>query len=192
MIVRLAEERDVPALLEIYRPHVEGSAVSFEDRAPTVEEFAARVQVRGSDRPWLVAEIEGAPAGYAYAGTFRTRAAYRWCAETAVYVAGWAQRLGVGRRLYGTLVALARVQGYRTLIAGITLPNAASAGLHEAVGFVRTGTWPRCGFKMGRWWDVGVWSLELGPYEGEPEEPRGVGGIDPRRLLETGLTRSSA
>lgn len=169
--LRQARGDDAGALHEIYRPHVEGSAVSLEDPMPTVLEVQQRIEVAAAERPWLVAELGGRVVGYAYAGSFRSRAGYRWSAETALYVAADAQRRGVGRALYAALVSLSRAAGLRTLVAVITLPNDASVATHEAMGFVASGVWPRSGYKAGAWRDVGVWVRSLGPFGHEPREP---------------------
>jgi phosphinothricin acetyltransferase len=121
--------------------------------------------------PWLVADDDGELAGYAYGSQHRTRAAYRWAADVTAYVAPSHQRRGVGRALYGALLALLRDQGVQVACAGITLPNDASVGLHEACGFERVGIYPRIGFKQDAWWDVGWWELELiARTDGRPPE----------------------
>ena len=167
-IIRLAEPRDGGAVAEIYRPHVAGSAVSFEIDPPTGEEMGRRIGTTLAFAPWLCCEEAGGVIGYAYASRHRDRAAYRWCVDVSVYVGGGARRSGVGQALYRSLFALLRRQGFCAAHAGITLPNAASIGLHEALGFQPVGVYPRVGFKDGRWHDVGWWQLELLPRKGEP------------------------
>lgn len=169
---RLARLEDAAALLEIYRPAIEESAISFEETSPSVEEFAARICDAAEERPWLVVELDNQVAGYAYASRFRERSAYRWCAESAIYVASWAQQRGVGAGVYQKLMEQCRLRRITTLMGVITLPNEASIRLHEKLGFQHTGTWPRCGHKLGRWWDVGVWTAHLGDMNGDIEEPR--------------------
>jgi phosphinothricin acetyltransferase len=114
---------------------------------------------------WLVAERDGKVVGYAYGGRHRDRAAYDRTAEVSAYIDNAAQRSGLGRRLYTELFARLRDRGFRLLVAGITLPNDASVGIHEALGFERVGVYKNVGFKNGEWWDVGWWQLDLG----EPE-----------------------
>jgi len=167
-IIRLAEPRDAGAVAEIYRPHVDGSAVSFEVDPPSGEEMGQRIDAALAYAPWLCCEEAGAVVGYAYASRHRERAAYRWCVDVSVYVGQGARRSGVGRGLYRSLFALLKRQGFCAAHAGITLPNAASVGLHEALGFRLVGVYPRVGFKNGRWHDVGWWQLELLPRTGEP------------------------
>jgi len=164
---------DAAACAAIYAPHVEGSAVSFEERAPDAAEMAARIERYGQSHPWLVAERGGEVVGYAYATAFNERPAYRWSASVSVYVGEAARGEGVGRALYEALFARLRELGLRMACAGITLPNEASVGLHEALGFQRTGLNREIGWKQGAWRDVGWFQMELTPApDGPPPEPR--------------------
>jgi phosphinothricin acetyltransferase len=124
-----------------------------------------RIEEISSRYPWLVAEADGGVTGYAYASPHRTRAAYRWAADVAVYVERGHQRHGLGRALYGGLLELLGRQGVQVACAGITLPNEASVRLHEAVGFAPVGIYRRIGWKAGAWHDVGWWQCELVPAE---------------------------
>lgn len=121
--------------------------------------------------PHLVGERDGAVVGFACAAPFRPRAAYRWSTEVTLYVATDARRSGVGGALYRALIAILAAQGHHMLFAGITLPNDASVAAHEAVGFARVGAFPASGYKLGRWWDVGIWAARLGEPPCEPAEP---------------------
>ena len=173
MILRDADpDRDAAACAAIYAPHVEGSAVSFEERAPSGAEVAERITTTSATHPWLVAEGNGEVIGYAYATPHRSRAAYRWATDVAVYVAASDRGRGYGRALYEALLDRLRRQRFRMACAGITLPNDASVALHEALGFARVGVYRRIGWKAGTWRDVGWWQLELAPPgEGPPPEP---------------------
>jgi len=165
--------RDAEACAAIYAPHVEGSPVSFEEQAPDGGEIAARIERYGTSHAWLVAEREGRVVGYAYATAFNERPAYRWSASVSVYVAAEARGTGVGRALYEALFDRLRERGFRMACAGITLPNEASAGLHESLGFEQVGVNREIGWKQGAWRDVGWYQLELAPAgEGPPAEPR--------------------
>ncbi len=164
--------RDAAACAAIYAPSVEGSAISFELRAPGAEEIAARMRDYQRTHPWLVAERGGEVVGYAYACQFNPRPAYRWSAAVSVYVAAAERGRGRGRALYAELFARLRRQGLRMACAGITLPNPASVGLHEALGFEPVGVYREIGWKDGGWQDVGWWQLQLAPAPaGEPPEP---------------------
>src|SRR5690606_16840759 len=128
--IRRATPDDAAALLSIYAPYVERTAVSFEERVPSVDEFAARIEHALSRWTWLVGERDGRCAGYAYATAHRARAAYRWSVETSAYVDPDAQRTGIGRALYSSLLEQLAGMGYCNAYAGIALPNAASVALH--------------------------------------------------------------
>ena len=163
---------DADACAAIYAPHVEGSPVSFEERAPNAAEMAARIERYGASHAWLVAERDGQVAGYAYATAFNDRPAYRWSASVSVYVDEAARGVGVGRALYEALFERLRERGFRMACAGITLPNEASVGLHESLGFERIGVNRSIGWKHGAWRDVGWFQLQLAPAgEGPPPEP---------------------
>jgi phosphinothricin acetyltransferase len=177
--IRMATPADAEAVLAIYAPVVRTSAITFEYDVPSAEEIAARVRTITSRFPWLVLERDGAVAGYAYATTWRTRAAYQWAAETTVYVREGCHRRGVGRALYRSLLACLRLQGFRLAIGGITLPNAASVALHEAMGFRAAGVHRACGWKLGAWHDVGFWEVVLAPDDGgEPRPPLAPGDLE--------------
>lgn len=111
---------------------------------------------------WLVAERDGRVVGYAYGAQHRARRAYDSTAEVSAYIDASAHRSGVGRELYLELFDRLRARGIRLLVAGITLPNEASVGFHQALGFTRVGVFNNIGFKLGEWWDVGWWQLDLG------------------------------
>lgn len=173
MLIRHADpERDGAPCAAIYRHFVLDTAVSFEDEPPSEADMGRRILATSACYPWLVAEVDGAVAGYAYASAHRERAAYRWAADVAVYVSEAVQRRGVGRALYEALLELLGLQGVQIACAGIALPNEASVGLHEALGFEPVGVYRRIGWKAGAWQDVGWWQLELRPAtdEGPPPE----------------------
>lgn len=153
-VVRPADAADAPALLAIYQPFVEHTAVSFEEAVPTVEEFAARITKVTSRWRWLVAERNGQRLGHAYASAHRERSAYRWSVEVSAYVDPRVHRQGVGRMLYEHLLDDLARAGYCNAYAGITLPNDGSVALHRRVGFEPVGTFSRVGWKFGRWHDV--------------------------------------
>jgi phosphinothricin acetyltransferase len=166
-VIRVAIEADAAACHAIYAPVVETSAITFETDPPGDEAMRARIVARIANHPWLVWEEHGEVLAYAYAGRFRERAAYDWVAETSIYVHEKARRRGIARRLYGALLDAMRQQGINQAVGVITLPGDASVAMHESMGFAPAGIWPSAGYKLGRWWDVGVWSLFLS----EPANP---------------------
>ena len=164
--------RDGAACAAIYAPSVTDGVASFEELAPTPLQMSQRIAETTVRWPWLVCEIDGAPAGYAYGSGHHERAAYRWAIDVTVYVDPAHHRRGVGRALYSQLLALLTAQGYHEACAGITLPNPPSVGLHESLGFRPVGVYREIGFKHGRWWDVGWWQRTLRPRQpGPPAEP---------------------
>jgi phosphinothricin acetyltransferase len=175
--IRFADESDAAAIAGIYRPVVESTAISFETVPPDGNEMARRIADTTHEHPWLVCEIGGRVAGYAYATKHRVRSAYRWSVDTSVYVDERFRQGGVGRGLYGSLFAILSAQRYFNAYAGIALPNAASVGLHEAVGFRKIGVYQRVGYKFGEWRDVGWWELELRAHEASPAEPLDIDAV---------------
>ena len=162
--------RDAQGCAEIYAEYVRDTVISFESTAPTREDMLGRIE---RAHAWLVAEADGRTAGFAYGGPHRERAAYRWATDVSVYVESGHHRRGIGKALYTELFDRLRTQGLLVACAGVTLPNAASVGLHESLGFVPVGVYRRIGFKFGAWHDVGWWQLDLAPRrDGEtPPEP---------------------
>jgi len=173
--IRLATTGDAAAVAAIYAPFCEGSVVSFEEVAPPAGEMAKRIATVTAQRPWIVLEDDGAVLGYAYATPHNERRAYRWSVNTAIYVSRTHHRRGAGRALYATLFEMLRFLGYYKAAAGITLPNAASVGLHEAVGFELMGVYRDIGYKLGSWRDVAWYQAQIQPLPPEPQEPLGVG-----------------
>ena len=170
--IRLATERDAAPVAAIYAPYCESSSVSFETSAPSAGEIAHRIRQITSQWPWLVLDDEGVVAGYAYASRHHERAAYMWGVDTAVYVSDRYHRRGVGRALYTSLLEILRQQGYFKACAGITLPNPASVGLHEAFGFTLVGVYRGIGYKRGAWHDVAWYEAEIQPESANPSAPQ--------------------
>ena len=166
-LIRDAMVEDVASLLGIYRPFVTDTTVSFELEPPSAEEFAERIRIAQLKWAWLVAEEQGQIAGYAYASSFRTRAAYRWSCEVSAYLAPAFRGRGIARALYERLIDVLVAKGYCTAYAGIALPNEASVRFHQAMGFTAVGVFRRAGRKFGGWHDVSWWQR---PLRDEPPE----------------------
>ncbi len=171
-LVRPADPvRDAEPCRAIYAHFVEHTAVSFETEPPTTAEMRERIRSAVRSHAWLVADDDGEVVAYAYGAPHRARAAYRFLAEVSVYVAPGHERRGLGRALYGPLLARLRERGYRTAVAGMTLPNPGSQGLHAALGFREIGTFHRAGWKHGAWHDTGWMELSLVGDSGDPDAP---------------------
>ncbi|GGJ10940.1 N-acetyltransferase [Halobellus salinus] len=181
--IRPARPDDASGVRAIYAPFVRDSPVTFRTEVPSVDEMAEEIrETRAEDEyPWYVAAVgsgEREVVGYAYAGRLRDRAAYRWAAETSVYVAPDSHRAGVGRRLYDRLLGTLGRQGYCSAYAAIATPNPGSVAFHESQGFERVGTFPASGFKLGEWHDVVWYHRRLNDPEGEPAAPDSVSVVD--------------
>ena len=159
--IRPATSSDARACSEIYAPYVTDSWVSFEVDPPSKAEMAQRIANYSASHGWLVAEINGAIAGYAYASPHRTREAYSKSADVAVYVNPEFARKSIGGQLYDALFLLLKVRNIHAVFAGIALPNEASVALHEAKGFTPVGIYREVGWKMGGWRDVSWWQRLL-------------------------------
>jgi len=170
-VISLARTTDAARIREIYAPFCEGTTISFETEAPTVEEISFRIEKVLSRYPWLVWEVGDEVAGYAYASQHRERSAYRWSVDVAIYLDPRFRGQGGGRALYEELFRRLREQGYFSAFAGIALPNDASIGLHRAVGFTLVGTYHEVGHKFGQWLDVEWYELALQPKPDNPAEP---------------------
>ena len=170
--VRDATAADAAACAVLYTPYVTDTVVTFETEPPTADQMADRMAAAQRRHAWLVLEDDGAVVGYAYAGPYKERAAYRWSCEVSVYLERGRRRTGGGRALYEALFARLADRGFRTAVAGMTLPNPASEGLHRAMGFEPVGIYRQIGFKHGGWHDVAWTQRELAPRDGEPPPPR--------------------
>ena len=171
LTIRLASPEDAGWIADLYAPIVRDTVVSFELEPPDATEMARRIALTLALHPWLVAEREDRPVGYAYASRHRTRAAYNWSCDVSVYVAPEAHRQHVGTALYARLLDILKAQGFRNAFAGIALPNPASIALHERMGFLPLGTYTRVGYKLGAWHDVGWWQKILADDAGQPDGP---------------------
>jgi L-amino acid N-acyltransferase YncA len=190
-MIRLATSQDASGIAAIYAPIVESSPTSFEIDPPSAQEMWRRVEETLPNYPWLVYEQQGRVAGYAYASRHKPRAAYAWSVDTSVYIHPDFHRRGIGRALYLALFEILAAQGYCTAFAGVTLPNPASVGLHESLGFQPIGIYRNVGHKHGTWHDVAWWQRPLQPPSATPPPPLSLAAIqvDPRRpqLLTAGL-----
>jgi len=168
--VRPAVPADIPAITRIYAHAVEHGTASFELTPPDEAEMARRMQVMLDGKfPYLVAEVDGAFAGYAYASLYRTRPAYRFTVENSVYVAPAMYRRGIGKVLLTALIDACTALGFRQMIAVIGDSNqAASIGVHRACGFTDAGNLHNIGWKFGRWLDTPIMQLALGPGAATP------------------------
>ena len=186
-MIRVATEKDAAELLEIYSYYVEETAITFEYDVPATEEFAERIRNISKKYPYLVWEENGKILGYAYANTFKDRAAYDWSVETTIYVKKDIRHHGIGRKLYEALENALKEQNIINLNACIAyteiedehLTNA-SVNYHKHLGYSLVGTFHKCGYKFGKWYDM-VWMEKmLGEHPDKPlavVEIKKIGGI---------------
>ncbi|MGE5428040.1 MAG: N-acetyltransferase family protein [Methylococcaceae bacterium] len=169
-IIRLAEERDVKGILEIYIPFILDTTVTFEETVPDEASFWKRMQDIMEELPFLVCEIDGRIAGYAYASGYRSRASYRWTKEVSVYIHPDFYRKKIGHALYTTLNEMVRYQGVANLLAIITMPNESSVAFHEHSGYTKCAEFSKVGYKMNQWLNVGWFELFLQDESSAPKE----------------------
>jgi phosphinothricin acetyltransferase len=169
--IRIANAGDAVPMLQIYGPYIENTSYTFETDVPTKESFRDRINSYLQTYPWLVCEIGGAIAGYAYGSKHRERIAYQWSVECSVYVHDNFQRCGVASALYSALIDILRLQQFRNLYAVINLPNEKSVAFHEKMGFEYFATYKNVGYKLGKWKNVGWWQQQLNEYTFDPMPP---------------------
>jgi L-amino acid N-acyltransferase YncA len=168
--IRPAALKDIPTITRIYTHAVEHGTASFELEAPDEAEMARRMnELISGNFPYLVAELGGVLAGYAYAGPYRTRPAYRFTVESSVYIAPDAQRRGIGRALLEELIKGSTERGFRLMVAVIgDSTQIASIGVHKATGFSHVGVFENIGYKFDRWLDTVLMQRALGPGTSTP------------------------
>jgi phosphinothricin acetyltransferase len=171
ILVRLATAEDAPAVLNIYTPYILQTAFTFETEVPSVEEVRSRMEKYLQKYPWLITEIDGEVAGYVYGSIHREREAYQWTCECSVYIHDNFKGYGIGNELYEALFEILKLQGFRNVYAGITIPNEASEKLHQKLGFEKFAVYENIGCKFGKWHSVGWWRLQLNAYDNAPGAP---------------------
>lgn len=182
--IRAAQISDAAPLLGIYAPYIRDTAITFEYEVPPAEEFAGRIEAVTRSFPWLVCEIDGHAAGYAYTASFRPRAAFQWDAEVSVYLSPEYHRMGIASVLYACMESVVREQGYLNLYALITHPNPVSEGFHTSRGFRPLGIYQRTGYKFGKWHDLIVMEKQLASLPERPEPCKTVHELDSEFLSE--------
>lgn len=149
--IRQARAEDALGIIEIYKPFIEKTAVSFEVEVPSESEMQSRIKALAPRYPWLVCVIDETIAGYAYAGLHRSRTSYQWSTEVSVYLHEGFRGKRIGSALYASLLDILTAQGFKNALAGMTLPNPASERFHKSIGFETIATYPDVGYKFGKW-----------------------------------------
>lgn len=196
VIIREACLEDASEILNIYRPYVEKTAISFEYEVPDLKEFRERMRKTLEEHPYLVAEENGEIIGYAYTGNFVGRKAYSWSAETTIYIKEGRTKSGVGKRLYQALEDVSKMRNIRNLNACIGYPETEdeyltknSASFHAHLGYTLVGTFHNSGFKFGRWYHM-IWMEKMiGEHDGDPKEVIPFPDLDKEMLKKAGIEK---
>lgn len=175
--IRLATIDDLPAILAISNEAALHTVANFAAEPEPLSEWQEAYRTTADTHPWLVAAGNSGLLGFAKASPWSARCAYDYSVEVTVYVDPTQHRRGIGRALYGKLFEILTLQGYRSAIAGITLPNEASVGLHERFGMSRVATFESVGWKFGKWHDVGYWQRQLQPESTDPPSLQPVSAV---------------
>ncbi len=163
MNIRPCQPGDVAQITEIYNHYITHTTITFEELPLTIEQMRARIEAYTALYPWLLAVSDaGEVLGYAYASKWKERAAYRHTAESTIYLRHGAEGKGLGKALYGELLTHIKQQGCHVVLGCIAIPNDASIGLHEHMGFSKVAHFKEVGRKFDQWLDVGYWQLQLG------------------------------
>jgi L-amino acid N-acyltransferase YncA len=161
MHIRQVKESDIERITQIYNWYILNTTVTFEMQAITPSEMQKRVQEKLGKYEWLVGEVEEAIVGYAYYGAFHARPAYSHTIESTIYLAQEYTGRGLGRSLYGKLLQCAQAQGFREVVALISLPNQGSTTLHQKLGFEPVGVLKKVGYKFNQYIDVSLWQKSM-------------------------------
>jgi L-amino acid N-acyltransferase YncA len=190
-MIRLAKPKDTNEILAIYAPYIINTSLTFEAEVPSEKAFAERIKDYLISWPWLVCEIDGKIAGYAYGSKYRERTGYQWCVECSVYIHDDFHRQGIAKKLYTALFEILKAQGYRNVYAVINLPNDKSVQLHESCGFKWFANYENVGYKLGKWKTVGWWQLIINDYNDEPLAPIKFSELD-EPVVEKILTEQNS
>ena len=181
LTLRFATPTDAEALVAIYAPYIQKTAITYEYEIPSVTEFAERIRTYSAKYPYLVAEVNGTPVGYAYACPLGSRPAFDWAVETAIYIREDCKGRGLGKALYEKLESILTAMGIRTVTAAVATVDHddpyltdASIRFHLAMGYTPVGTFRNAGCKFGRWYDLTWLEKAIGTYETQPPHPKTV------------------
>lgn len=180
--IRTAQPSDAGTLLEIYAPFILQTGITQEIELPSVDEFAQRISNTLPDRPWLVCEINGQMAGYAYAGKYRDRKGYQWSIEPSVYISQKFHQQHIATALYTALFAILKWQGFVNAYAVITLPNQKSISFHNHFGFTDFTVYRNVGYKLNQWHDVAWLYRQINEHAPTMNNPMRFSDINPSVL----------
>jgi len=186
MTIRFATANDCKALLAIYAQYID-TPVTFECKLPMEQEFSRRIADIAKKYPYLVCEEGNQIIGYAYAHQHMEREAYQWGAGLSIYLDEHFTSKGIGTKIYHTLIEVVKLQGFKTVYAGVTIPNTKSERLHCSLGFQILGTYHKTGYKNGKWHDVQWFEKQIAPYDCPPEPITPISEIPREKLFALGI-----
>lgn len=182
-IIRMATLEDAEAILEIYNPYIQNTAITFEYLPLTVEEFQTRMKGIMAHYPYIVCELDGKIVGYAYTSTANVRAAYSWNCDASIYLDSSCHGKGIGSLLYKTLFLIMKEMGYYNVYALVTSQNPVSLAFHQHLGFVIEGAHEKTGYKFGKWMGVTLLVKQIGDFSKEPQPVKSIHEIEVAPLL---------
>lgn len=177
-VIRFATQDDAADILDIYAPYVVSTPVTFEMTVPRVYDFKRRIASISASTPFLVCEVDGKIAGFAYANTSKGPAAYAWSASVYVYISNAYQRCNIASALYLAILSLLKAQGYRKVMAVVTSSNQVSEAFHSAFGFKKVGTIEKAGYKLGKWHSISIFEKSLNDTDQPPVPTKRIAEID--------------
>lgn len=180
--IRMAKLEDAKEMNAIYERYIMETAITFEYEPVPLEEFVARMQSVLSKLPYLVCEVDGVIAGYAYVAPFKSRAAFAWDLEITVYLHSDYYRRNIGSALYQALFEISKRLGYVNIYALITETNEKSKRMHESLGFEQVGRYPDTGYKLGQWWGLNVLCKQINSTENQPETTKKIHEMSAQEL----------
>ena len=184
LVFRFATEKDAEEILNIYKPYIENTTITFEYEVPTIEEFRERIREILEEYPYIVCVYEGKITGYAYAHKIWSRAAYQWDAELSVYTDENYARNGIGKKLYKILIEILKLQNVVNIYALVTYPNKSSEKLHNYFGFKKIAFFENSGYKFGKWIGVTWFEKAISKYPKNPNPIKKVSEIDEAELKQ--------
>lgn len=184
ILFRMAEPEDAQGILSIYSPYIKETAVTFEYTVPSVGEFRDRMEAVRKAYPYLICEVDGHMAGYAYAHRYRERAAYQWDAELSVYLEPKFTGRGIGRAFYQALEEILKLQNVQNLYGLVASPNPSSEALHISCGFRLLGREVETGYKLGKWIDISYFGKSIGDKTVPPKPLLGISCVEEGKIQE--------
>ena len=184
LVFRFATEKDAEEILNIYKPYIENTTITFEYEVPIVEEFRERIRETLKEYPYIVCVYDGKIIGYAYAHRIWSRAAYQWDAELSVYTDGNYAGNGIGKKLYKILIEILKLQNIVNVYALVTYPNENSEKLHNYFGFKKVAFFENSGYKFGKWVGVTWFEKAISEYPKNPKPIKKVSEIDEVKLKQ--------